>query len=191
MMHRLGIITVALALLGPSAATGQQDQDCEIYRAALTAIAPDSTTPVVVYDSTSLGTPTFAFHAWTSMGAPRDSTYRMSRETWDAVRANNEPRGPLPECLNTMRRLTRVWYDSIRTKFSDREKGWEIFSAAYPGANGFRMFGKPYWPVVGGDLALIYVASASHWLAGGGDVLYVKKVDGRWTVVGRPPLWRS
>ena len=181
----------AATLLAPLPAKAQQEADCEIYRAVLIAIAPDSTKPIVVYDSTSLGTPSFAFHAWTSMPLPRDSTFRMSESTWDAVRANNALRGPLPACIDAMRPIRRVWYDSIRTKFADREKGWDVFSAAYPGSGGFHMFGKPYWPTAGGDLALIYVARASHWLAGGGDVLYVRRTDGRWSVVGRHPLWRS
>ena len=190
-LQAVAAASVAFAVSFAAPAMAQQAPDCEIYRAVFTRMAPDSTKPMVVYDSTSLGTPSFAFHAWTSMPLPKDSTYRMSQATWDALRANLAPRGPLPECINQMRPMMRVWYDSIQTKFADREKGWETFRAAYPKANGFFMFGKPYWPVAGGDLALLYGASAADWLAGGGDVYYVKLVDGRWAVVGRHPLWRS
>lgn len=177
--------------LGITPLAAQESAECAIYHAVIAAIAPDSTRPMVVYDSTSLGTPTFAFHAWTSMGRPKDTLFAMTSATWDSVRADLQPRGPLPACLAGPRKMMRLRYDSISTKFTDRMKGWDVFRAAYPEAGGFFMFGKVFYPVPGGDRALLYAAHASDWLAGGGFVYFLRKIDGVWRVEGKQTMWLS
>jgi hypothetical protein len=187
---RLAIIA-AVALTSAPPLHSQNSADCAVYAAALAAVSPDTNRPILVYDSTSMATPSFAFHAWVSVGAGRDSQFTLPQSTWDSLRADLNRRGPLPECIGASRRVIRLRYDSIYTKFADRARGWDIFHESYPDVAGFLLFGKVYWPDPDGDRALLYVGRALHWLSGAGDILFLKKTDGVWRVEGRRPLWRS
>lgn len=165
---------------------------CPIYLAAWDEIFGRDTAVVVLYDSTSLATPTFAFHAWVGMRFTEpDSVFTVTDSLWEAMRGALAPRGPLPACLGQQRRVRRAQYADMRAPFRDRERGWEAFVDSFPGARRLGLMSHVLR--LGGDDpgVLVYVASASHWLAGGGDLLLLRPRDGRWVVVARKAIWRS
>jgi hypothetical protein len=186
---RMVALTLALPVGGVLA---QNVDQCAVYAASLAYMERDSTARIVVYDSTSLATPSFAFHAWTGMGPRKSDTGFVVTDTMlQALRAENRNRQALPDCISSTRKITRVWYDSLRAKFTDREKGWDVFKAAYPDAHGFFILSKVYWLASDGTQALLYVARATHWLAGSGQILFLRKRDGRWRVEAYRAVWVS
>lgn len=59
--------------------------------------------------------------------------------------------------------------------------GWDTFYAKYPKSPGIITISR-----VGfsrrGDVAMVYIGSQSHWLAGGGRIRILRKQDGKWVV---------
>lgn len=84
----------AAVLTATQPLAAQESAECAIYDAVVEAISPDSTRPMVVYDSTSLGTPTFTFHGRTRLRRPKNTTFAMTSATWDSVRALLPEQGP-------------------------------------------------------------------------------------------------
>lgn len=190
-LHR-GEEGATLVALAPTQAVPAQTDTCAIYRAAIDASFGTDSAPVVLYDSTSMGIPSFAFHAWTGLDYRKpDSTFTLTDSLVAALRTALGARGPLPACLNQDRALTRLPYDALRSHFKDRRQGWEVFKQAFPGARGFGMFSQVL--LLPGDepAALLYVAHAQHWLSGSGEVLLLRRRAGRWAVVARKPVWAS
>jgi hypothetical protein len=182
---------IALLATAASSAPAQIADQCQVYAAAITYLEPDSSARLVVYDSTSLGVPQFAFHAWTSMGRKADTGFVVTDSMFQAMREENRNRRALPECISSSRRTTRLRYDSLRASFGDKQKGWDNFKAAYPGADGFYMFSKVFSLTSDGSQALLYAAHARDWLNGGGRVLFLRKRDGVWRVEAYRYVWLS
>lgn len=171
---------------------GDTKNVCALYAALLPSVTSDQATSIVMADSNSMGTTTFAFHAWSSMGAPKvDSLNLWNDSTVRRMNAANFPRAELPACLTAAPKVTTESWATLIAHFSDREKGWEQFRAAHPGAAGFHVFSRPLWLTPTQDEAIVYVARAFDWLAGDGTLYYLRRRDGRWAIVERSTLWVS
>jgi hypothetical protein len=185
-------VMAALIAIPVSATSAQESEDCAVYAAAMLKLAPDTTKVLVMYDSISLATPQFAFHAWTGMGETKaDTGFIVTEALWNAMRAEHKDRIALPSCVQAVRKVQRLAYDSIRAPFKDRDAGWTAFRAAHPSADGFYIFSRVHHPASDPNHALLYVAHASDWLSGGGEILVLTRDKGQWRVTGRRPMWAS
>ena len=194
-------IALVATVVGCAAATGAppslgtqptRDERCGVYAAVITHVTGDSTRPVVIYDSTSLGVPRFAFRAFTGLGPQKADTGFVITDSLLALqRADNRERIPLPECIAASRRVTRLQFDSLRASFMSGRGGWEAFNAAYPDARGFLMASRVTWLSPDSSQALVYVAEASAPLSGGGSVLYLRRNGSRWRVQSVRRVWAS
>ncbi len=165
---------------------------CALYDVAVRFVVPDSTKPLVIADSNSMGVTQFAFHAWTGLGPSKaDSGIPWSDSTITMMNAANRPRADLPSCVRERPGVITESYDQLMAPFKDREKGWDLFYGAHPGSPGFLVFSRPLWLTDDHDEALVYVAHATHWLSGQGRVLYMRRVGGTWTVVKSRTHWVS
>ena len=165
---------------------------CGLYEAALRFAVPDSSKRLVIADSNSMGVPQFAFHAWSGMGPPKEgSGMPWSDSTIAQMNVANRPRAELPACVRQRAGVTTESYAALAAPFKDREHGWEAFAAAHPGAAGFLVLSRPLWLSEAHDEALVQVVQAWHWLAGGGRVLYLRRVNGVWGVVTSHQYWVS
>jgi hypothetical protein len=74
----------------------------------------------------------------------------------------------------------------------DKPDGWDRFYAKYPKSPGIITISR-----VGfnrrGDMAMVYVGSQSHWLAGSGHIRILRKQGDKWVVVPAiiGPMWVS
>lgn len=186
-------LLLALLALAPRGARAQETDVCAIYAATLDSILPDTTKPVVVYDSVSLATPSFAFRAWTGIQLPgAQSKVPLPDSLWEHIRSTyRASREALPPCFGSGRPVTRLTYDSLIASFEDREHAWDQFRTRYPSAPGFLIVGRPYFLDGARTRALVYVAIAAHWLAGGGTMYYLERVNDQWRLVAWHTLWRS
>jgi hypothetical protein len=89
--------------------------------------------------------------------------------------------------------LSSVESDSFFSAHPDQKPdGWDRFYAKYPKSPGIITISR-----VGfnrkGDMAMLYVGSQSHWLAGSGQIYVFRKQDGKWdeqpVFIG--PMWVS
>lgn len=183
-----GILSAALA----AAPHRQPDDECAIYAEVIRLLAPDTTKGIVLYDSTSMGVPQFAFHAWTGLGYDAtDTGVVINREMQSAMAEGMKNRKALPACPFTPAGAKRVSYDTVRLKFADRGKGWDTFRAAYPNTNGFLMMSHVHWLNAEHTLAVVYGAAASDWLAGQGRMIVLSKASGRWVIAKSRVVWAS
>jgi len=73
-----------------------------------------------------------------------------------------------------------------------KQNGWDRFYAKYPKSPGIITISR-----VGfnrrGDMAMVYVGSQSHYLAGAGQIHVLRKQDGKWVEVPAfiLPMWVS
>lgn len=191
----MNCLSAGLALLVVAVPVRAQDTaSCGVYRALLASVAPDTAKPFVVYDSVSLAQPTFAFHAYTGYRLP-DSTsgVPITDSLWEAMRAEHHEgsRDALPSCIDEGRRMVRVPYDSLWKLLRGEGGGWDRFYQVFPGAPGFWVLGEPLYLDEQHTRALVYVGNASHWLAGGGLIFYLKKESTGWVVVAQGQTWVS
>lgn len=95
---------------------------------------------------------------------------------------NKEAQAVWPEIASRMqiKLLSRTELDSFfAIQRNQKPDGWERFYAKYPKSPGIITVSR-----VGfnrkGDMAMLYVGSQSHWLAGSGQIHVFRKQDGKW-----------
>ena len=74
--------------------------------------------------------------------------------------------------------------------FSQNQDGWQVFYDRYPDAPGIINLSRVGFNN-GLDQALVYVGTMSHWLAGSGYYVLLKKVNGSWLVDQQVMTWIS
>jgi hypothetical protein len=165
---------------------------CAIYDVALRHRLSDSTPGIVVYDSVSLALPAFALRDLVNHGLPgTGAAVPFTDSLWTAMRASHRERQPLPACFGAGKRTLRVHYDALVALYRANEDGWMAFARAFPGVRGFHIVGKPMFANDRHTEAFLYIAHAAHWLSGAADVLYLRKVNRTWEVIGRHSMLRS
>lgn len=78
----------------------------------------------------------------------------------------------------------------IESIFSKNASGWEDFYAKYPGSQGILTLSRIGFNEAK-DTAVLYAGNQSHWVAGEGNMVLMKKTAGRWTVLGEAMMWIS
>jgi hypothetical protein len=74
--------------------------------------------------------------------------------------------------------------------FGQNQDGWQLFYEKYPDAPGITSLSQVGFNVTL-DQALVYVGTLSHYLAGAGYYILLKKVNGTWTIDQQVMTWIS
>jgi hypothetical protein len=74
--------------------------------------------------------------------------------------------------------------------FSQNRDGWQLFYEQYPDAPGITTLSRVSFNNTF-DQALVYVGTLSHWLAGAGYYVLLKKDNGAWVVDQQVMSWIS
>ena len=80
--------------------------------------------------------------------------------------------------------------DAMNQIFSLNQDGWQAFYSKYPQAPGILTFSRAGFDDAL-EQALVYVGSQSHWLAGSGHYILLKKVNGAWSIDQKVMTWIS
>ena len=184
---------IQLAWLQPAAAypvlhTDSSTNRCAIYRAAMGVVAGSDS--VVVVDSTVMAVPSFAFYALTTYSRDeRAHQLQVSDSQVHALESLNEQREAISDCI-TNGPIQPVTSASLFALFKDRKDGWARFHQHYLGARRFILVSRPLQ--LDSSSVLIYVAQASDWLNGEGQILLIQRDPaGQWYVKGKTTLWVS
>jgi hypothetical protein len=80
--------------------------------------------------------------------------------------------------------------DEKNAMFGINQDGWQVFYAKYPDAPGILTFSRVGFDTAL-DQALVYVGDQSHFLAGAGHYVLLKKVNSAWTIDQKVMTWIS
>ena len=111
-------------------------------------------------------------------------------QTAGSFRVRNDAAWPLRPDLQLGSGYVLLSQAGMTHIFSQNRDGWQLFYEQYPGAPGITTLSR-----VGLndalDQALVYVGTLSHYLAGAGYYLLLKKVNGSWVVDQQVMSWIS
>jgi hypothetical protein len=114
----------------------------------------------------------------------------LTQDLLDGFKARNDQSYPLAEGLNIGVDYVLISDAHMDEIFNDAQDGWDVFYSQYPNAPGIITvsrvgFNNQF------DRALVYVGCQSHWLAGAGFYVLLKKVNGEWVVDQKVMTWIS
>jgi hypothetical protein len=115
-------------------------------------------------------------------------------ELGDKIWSDFETKNQTPSLLE--RRFTLgveyvlISKQEITSIFSENAGGWDDFYAKYPGSQGILTLSRVGFNEAR-DTAVLYAGNQSHWVAGEGNIVVMKKTAGRWTVLGETMIWIS
>ena len=114
----------------------------------------------------------------------------LEQKTADSFRARNATESPFRADMNLGSPYTVLSQAQMNLFFSQNQDGWQAFYAQYPSAAGITTLSR-----VGFNnslsQALVYVGTMSHYLAGAGYFVLLKKVNGTWMVDQKVMTWIS
>jgi hypothetical protein len=114
----------------------------------------------------------------------------VDQETADSFRVRNDAAYPIRPDMELGGGYVLLSQGEKSKIFSQNQDGWQIFYEQYPDAPGITTLSR-----VGfnnsDDQALVYVGTMSHWLAGAGYYVLLKKVNGSWIVDQQVMTWIS
>ncbi len=114
----------------------------------------------------------------------------ISSETADSFRAQNLIAHPVSPRMDIGTPYVLLSQAEMSRIFAQNQDGWQYFYERYPDTPGITTlsqvgFDNSY------DQALVYIGTMSHWLAGAGYYVLLKKVDGGWVVDQQVMSWIS
>ena len=105
-------------------------------------------------------------------------------------KAKNKTSSALERTFTLSVPYTLMSEQEVASIFSSTATGWDKFYAKYPDAKGCLALSRVGFNQAK-DTAVLYTEYRSGATAGEGDVVLMKKTDGRWTVQGNSMFWQS
>jgi len=163
--------------------TGQQD----VYTALLQKLY--SASSYVIMDSTATG-PSGVGDTASTLDLMIQNLPGLEQQTADSFRVRNEAAYPVPPDMHLGSAYALLSQPNMRQIFSQNRDGWQLFYEIYPGTPGITTLSRVGFNATL-DQALVYVGTLSHWLAGAGYYVLLKKVNGAWIVDQQVMSWIS
>ncbi|HEX7567874.1 MAG TPA: hypothetical protein VF355_04850 [Anaerolineaceae bacterium] len=118
------------------------------------------------------------------------NTHGLDQKTLDSFQARNDTPHPVRPDMNLGSAYVLLNQDQKSQIFSQNRDGWQVFYEQYPDAPGISALSRVGFNNTL-DQALVYVGTMSHWLAGAGYYVVLKKVNGAWIVDQQVMTWIS
>ena len=163
--------------------TGQQN----VYAALLQKLY--SASSYVIMDSTATG-PSGVGDTASTLDLMIQNLPGLEQQTADSFRVRNEAAYPVPPDMHLGSAYALLSQPNMRQIFSQNRDGWQLFYEIYPGTAGITTLSRVGFNATL-DQALVYVGTLSHWLAGAGYYVLLKKVNGAWIVDQQVMSWIS
>ena len=163
--------------------TGQQD----VYAALLQKLY--SASSYVIMDTTATG-PAGVEDTASTLDLMIQNLPGLEQQTADSFRVRNEAAYPVPPDMHLGSAYALLSQPNMRQIFSQNRDGWQLFYEIYPGTAGITTLSRVGFNATL-DQALVYVGTLSHWLAGAGYYVLLKKVNGAWIVDQQVMSWIS
>lgn len=118
------------------------------------------------------------------------NTHDLDQKTLDSFQARNDAPHPVRLDMNLGSAYVLLSQGQKSQIFSQNRDGWLVFYEKYPDAPGITALSRVGFNNTL-DQALVYVGTMSHWLAGAGYYVVLKKVNGAWIVDQQVMTWIS
>jgi hypothetical protein len=116
--------------------------------------------------------------------------HNVDQKTADSFRVRNDAAYPVLPGMDLGNAYVLLSQAEMRQIFSQNRDGWQLFYEKYPVAPGITTLSRVGFNTTL-DQALVYVGTLSHWLAGAGYYVLLKKVNGVWIVDQQVMSWIS
>ncbi|MDP2995166.1 MAG: hypothetical protein Q8N46_08620 [Anaerolineales bacterium] len=184
------IVAACTGTPAPASTPSAEQMDAEeqaVYAALLRNLY--SASSYVIMDTTATG-PTGVEDTASTLDHIMQNMHAVDLETADSFRVRNDAAYPVPPDMDLGSGYVLLSQSEMSQIFSQNRDGWQLFYEQYPDAPGIITlsrvgFNKSL------DQALVYVGTMSHWLAGAGYYILLKKVDGSWIVDQQVMTWIS
>lgn len=170
----------------PSA--GQIDAEEQVVYAALFRNLY-SAASYVIMDTTATG-PTGVGDTASTLDRIVQDIRGVDQKTAESFRVQNDAAYPVRPDLELGSGYVLLSQSEMSQIFSQNRDGWELFYERYPDAPGITTLSKVGFNNTL-DQALVYVGTMSHWLAGAGYYVLLKKSNGSWIVDQQVMTWIS
>ena len=114
----------------------------------------------------------------------------VAPETAASFQVRNDAAYPLKADMDLGLQYVLLSEDDMRQIFNVNQDGWEMFYSHYPDSPGITSVSRVGFNSAM-DQALVYIGTSSHWLAGAGYYVMMKKVDGVWMIDQQVMTWIS
>ena len=116
--------------------------------------------------------------------------HNVAPATLESFRARNATAQILRADMQVGGAYTLLSQTARNQIFSQNQSGWDIFYYRYPQAPGLTTFSKVGFNA-NLDQALVYMGTQSNWTVGTGYYLFLKKVNGTWSIDQQVMIWVS
>ena len=187
----LAVVLAACTTTPAPASTPSEDQiDLEeqaVYTALLGSLFSAST--YVIMDTTATS-PGGVGDTVSTLDHIMQNLHAVDPQTADSFRLRNDAAYPIQPGMQLGSGYVLLSQADMTQIFSQNRDGWLFFYEQFPGTPGITTLSR-----VGLndalDQALVYVGTLSHYLAGAGYYLLLKKVNGSWVVDQQVMSWIS
>jgi hypothetical protein len=161
----------------------------DVYSALIQSVYIDGTQPkqIVILDTTAdprIYSPRLA------AGAMKNSWPDLGDDILSDFKAKNQTSSALERTFMLSVPYTLISLQELASNFPPTAPGWDKFYAEYPGSKGRLTLSRVGFNQAK-DTAVLYTEHYTGATAGEGDVVLMKKTDGRWTVQGRSMISQS
>jgi hypothetical protein len=186
-----GLLLPACAAAPTPVATPSEVQiDTEqqvVYAALLQKLYPAQS--YVIMDTTATS-PAGVGETASTLDRALKNMHDVDPNTADNFLARNDAAYPVQANMDLGSGYVLLNQAEMRQIFSQNRDGWQLFYEQFPDAAGITTISRAGFNTTL-DQALVYVGTMSHWLAGAGYYVLLKKVNGTWTVDQQVMSWIS
>jgi hypothetical protein len=171
-------------------ATGPEDglaEEYEVYSALIQSVYNNA---LIVIEDTTAQPDSGLFSPTDAVRFMRNQWRELGDDILSDFQTKNEKPSVLERRFTLSVRYAFISKQEIESIFSDNNSGWDDFYAKYPGSQGILTLSRVGFNEAK-DTAVLYAGNQSHWVAGEGNMVLVKKTAGRWTVQGEAMMWIS
>jgi hypothetical protein len=163
--------------------TGVTADEYAVYSALIQSAYVDATQPkqIVIHDTTA---DPRLYSPRSVAGAMKSSWPDLGDDVLSEFETKNQTSSALARRFALSVPYTLISGQELAANFPPTAPGWENFYSKYPGSQGRVVLSRVGFNQAK-DTAVLYAEFASGATAGEGDVVLMKKTDGRWTVQGR------
>ena len=148
-----------------------------------------SATSYVIMDTTATS-PTGVGDTASTLDLMMQNMHGIDQKTADSFRVRNDAAYPVRPDMDLGSAYVLLSQAEMGLIFSQNRDGWQLFYEQYPDAPGITTLSRVGFNGTL-DQALVYVGTLSHWLAGAGYYVLLKKVNGAWIVDQQVMTWIS
>jgi hypothetical protein len=187
------LLSLLVACIGtptpvPTPSAGQIDlEEQAVYAALLQGLYAASN--YVIMDATATG-PGGVGDTASSLARILLDMKGVDQATSDSFKLRNETSVPLKPNMTLGSGYVLLSQAGMNLIFSQNRDGWQLFYERYPNTPGITTISKVGFNGTL-DQALVYVGTMSHYLAGAGYFVLLKKVNGSWSVDQQVMTWIS